>query len=61
MNQVIVNALARVFFYKLDEVGNNANIIIRGFTMGKQKYHLYHFVTPSAYSTPGFQVQHSPF
>ena len=25
------------FFYKLDEIGNNASIVIRGFTMWKQK------------------------
>ena len=45
-------------FHKLDEIGNDANIGIIGFTTWKQKIQ-YQYITPSEYWTtgPGFQVQ----
>ena len=53
-------------FYKLDEIGNNANIGIRGFTTWKQK-NSSNRILPLASIEPGplinlwFQVEHSPF
>ena len=49
-------------FHKLDEIGNNANIGIRSFTMENKKIQ-YQNVTPSGNRTTGlgFQVQHAPF
>ena len=49
----------QVFFHKLDDMGNNANIDIRGFTMRKQRIKYY----PSEYWTQDLwsQVQYSPF
>ena len=53
-------------FSKLDEIGNDANIGIRGFTTWKQKNSSNKMLSPMSIE-PGtlinlwFQVQHSPF
>ena len=52
-----------VFFYKLDEIGNNANIGIRGFTIWKQKKTSDKMLPPMSIEPLDlwFQVQHSFF